>query len=54
MTRSRILNEFCKEKTEENKNAYNKQKNFCESLVRKVKTFFNNLNVKYIADNKGF
>ena len=32
-----LLNKFRKEKTEENKNVYNKQRNFGVSLVRKVK-----------------
>ena len=36
MTCSRLLNKFCKEKTEENKNGCNKQRNFFASFVRKA------------------
>ena len=39
-THSRFLNNFHKEKTEENKNEYNKQINFCGSLVREIEKRF--------------
>ena len=55
MTRTRLLNKFRKEKTKENKDAYNKQRNYCVSLIRKTKKdFFNSLDVKKITDNKQF
>jgi len=55
MTRTRLKNKFRKEDTEENKKAYNKQRNYCLKLVRKTKKdFYNNLDVKKITDNKQF
>ena len=55
MNRSRLLNKYRKEKTEETKLAYKKQRNFCVKLLRKTKKeFYNNLNVKCITDNKLF
>ena len=55
MNRSKLLNKFRKDKTKENKDAYNKQRNFCVGLMRKTKKdFYNNLDVKNITDNKQF
>ena len=53
MTRSRLLNKSRKEGNEANKIAYNKQRNYCVGLIKKQKkTFYNNLNVKRVTDNK--
>ena len=55
MNRSRLLNRYGKEKTEANRSTYKRQKNVCVKLVRKSeKEFYNNLNLKYITENKLF
>ena len=55
MNRSRLLNRYRKEKTAATRSAYKRQKNFCVKLLRKTKKeFYNNLNVKYITENKLF
>ena len=55
MNRSRLKNRFLKHNTEENKMAYNKQRNFCTSLLRKEKKhYFENLDTSKITDNKMF
>ena len=55
MTRSRLSNKFLKNKTQSDKTAYKKQKNYCVSLFRKEKkSFFENLDTKNITDNKFF
>ena len=55
MTRSRFLNRYRKNPTDLNKTEYKKQRNFCVSLLRKIKKkFFNNLEVKSVIDNKKF
>ena len=53
MERTRLRNAFLKNPTVANKLAYTKQRNFCVSLLRKVKReYFANLNEKNITDNK--
>ena len=55
MTRSRLLNRFLKNRSEENRKLFSKQRNKCVSLLRKSKKdYFENLNEKNIADNKHF
>ena len=55
MNRSRLLSRYRKEKTEVTRSAYKIQRNFCVKLLRKTrKQFYNNLNVKYITENKLF
>ena len=55
MTRSRLRNKFLKTKSQECKQAYNKQRNLCVKKVRIAKkNYFNNLNVRNITDNKQF
>ena len=55
MNRSRLLNRYRKEKTEATRSAYKRQRNFCVKLLRMTKKeFYNNLNVKYITENKLF
>ena len=52
---SRLRNKFLRNKTPENRFAYNQQRNFCVSLIRKTKIeYFSNLNEKNITDNKQF
>ena len=53
MNRSRLRNRFLKNKTKENKKAYNRQRNYVVSLLKKSKhEYHNNLNTKDIIDNK--
>ena len=55
MQRSRLRNKFLKNPSEENKLIYNKQRNFCISLLRKEKKeYFAKINEKDISDNRKF
>ena len=55
MVRSKLRNKFLKLKTNESRNAYKRQRNYCVSLLREVKeTFYENFNPKLISDNKTF
>ena len=55
MNRSRLLNKFKKDNSEQNKWAYKKQRNLCVKLLKKAKrTFYNTLDVKKISDIKTF
>ena len=53
MTRTRLRNIFLQNRSEENRIRYTKQRNFCVSLSRKTKKrYYENLNEKFVADNK--
>ena len=55
MNRSKLLNRYRNNKidiTKVTRSAYTRQKKFCVKLFRKTKEFYNNLNVKYITENK--
>ena len=55
MTRSRLLNRFRQDRTMSSHVAYKKQRNICVKLLRKTKKyFFDNLDVKFVTDNKKF
>ena len=55
MKRTRIRNKFLRERTEANRRAYNIQRNYCVSLMRKTKRYYySNLNHKQVTDNKIF
>ena len=55
MTRSRLRNIYLKNRSDNNKREYNKQRNYCVSLLRKTKTkYYGNLNEKDLTDNKQF
>ena len=57
MNRSKLLNRYRNNKidiTKVTRSAYTRQKKFCVKLLRKTKEFYNNLNVKYITENKLF
>ena len=55
MTRSRLRNKFLKPKSQECKQACNKQRNLSVTMVRKAKkNYFNNLNVRNITGNEQF
>ena len=53
MHRSRLCNEFLRERTHESKIDYNKQGNICVSLLRKTKRdYFTNLDRKIMKDSR--
>ena len=53
--RTRLRNKFLKNRTESNRVSYNKQRNFCVSLLRKTKKdYYGNLNKKDVVDNENF
>ena len=53
--RNRLRNKFLKNRTKSNRVSYNKQRNFCVSLLRKAKKdYYGNLNEKDAIDNKKF
>ena len=55
MVRTRLRNKFLKSKTNESREAYKKQRNYCISLLRETKRcFYENLNPEFISDNKKF
>ena len=55
MKRSRLRNNFLRNRTEENKILYNRQRNCCVSLLRKSKRgYHKNVNIKNVTDNKQF
>ena len=52
MKRSRLRNKYLKQRSNTNKLAYNKQRNYCVSLFCKEKNFyFNNIKTKSIIVN---
>ena len=55
MIRSKLRNKFLKLKTDESRELYKKQRNYCVSLLRETKKrFYENLNPNLITDNKKF
>ena len=55
MVRSRLRNKFLKLKTEENRLAYAKKRNYCVKLLQqKKRQYFENLNLSSITYNKLF
>ena len=55
MKRSRLRNNFLRNRAEENKILFNRQGNYCVSLLRKSKRgYYKNLNIKNVTDNKLF
>ena len=55
MTNSRLWNKFKQDRAIFSNMAYKKKWNICVKLLRKTKKyFFNNLDVKYVTDNKQF
>ena len=54
-TRSRLENRHYRDKTDETRRAYKKQKNYCSNLYKKErKKYYANLDVRKITDNKRF
>ena len=55
MTRSRSRNKFLRCRSDENKKAYNEQRNRCVKLVRSAKkAYYSNLSIKDVNSNKKF
>ena len=55
LKRSKLRNLYIKNRNEENRNNYIKQRNYCVNLLRKVKKYYyNNLNISHIKDNRKF
>ena len=55
MDGTRLRKKFLKSRSTESKLAYNKQMNYCVSLIRQTKRdYYNNLDHKNIIDNKSF
>ena len=55
MVRTQLLDKFRKENSVTNELAYKRQRNFCTKLIKKTtRSFYSNLNVNKIADNKSF
>ena len=55
MVRSKLRNEFNKSRTSENWKKYKQQRNKCLYILKGTKAnYFNNLNPKFITDNKKF
>ena len=47
MTRTRLRNKFLKDRNKENKIRFSKQRNYCVSLIRKMKKdYYSNLDIK--------
>ena len=55
LLRSKLKNNFNKQRSDENWDNYQKQRDFCVKLLRQTKEiYFSNINVKSISDNKKF
>ena len=55
MAKSKLRKKFLQTRSESDKKAYNKQRNKCISLLKKIKkAYYSNLNVKDIVNNKTF
>ena len=55
MHRSKLKDTFHKTRAKEDWNNYKKQRNFCVNLLCNTKKdYFQNLNIKDLADNKKF
>ena len=55
MKRSRLRNKFLNKKSDLDRKAYNKQRNYVFSLLRKEKKeFYDNLNANVITENRTF
>ena len=55
MKRSRLRNKFLNTKSDIDRKAYNKQRNYVVSLLRnEKKNFYSNLDTKIVTDNRTF
>ena len=51
MIRTKLRNIFLRNRNEENRIRYAKQRNFCVFLLRKTKRYYEILNEKFVVDN---
>ena len=55
MLRSKLSNKFLKDKTNEARIKYRKQRNICVHLLRRAKrNYYNDLDLSNVTDNKKF
>ena len=55
MKRSRLINKFLKDGTENNQKNFKHQRNFCKKLLKTTKkSCYSNLDIKIVTDNKTF
>ena len=55
MDHTSLRHKFLRSRSIEDRKAYNKQRNYCVSLIQKIKKdYYNNLDYKKIIDNKSF
>ena len=55
MKRSRLINKFLTDRTENNRKNFKLQINFCKKLLRTTKKpYYSNLKIKQVTDNKTF
>ena len=55
MRRTRLRNKFIDSKTDADRITYNKQRNYCVSLIRKEKkAYYSSLNIRDVTENKTF
>ena len=54
MRRSRLRNKLLNSKTDADRTAYNKQRNYCVSLKRKEGVYYSDLNIRDVTNNKYF
>ena len=55
MNRTKLRNKFLRSRSTEDRSAYNQQRNFCLTLVKKgKKDYYNHLDHKKVTNNKSF
>ena len=54
MKRSLLRNKYLNNNNEENRKLYAQQRNYCVSLLRKTKDYYENLDERKVSDNKLF
>ena len=54
MNRTKLRNKFLRSRSTEDRSAYNQQRNFCLTLVKKGKKDYNHLDHKKVTNNKSF
>ena len=55
MLRSKLRNKFLKDKTDEARTKYRKQRNICVHLLRRAKrNYYNDLDLSNVTDNRKF
>ena len=52
MKKTRVRDQFLKNRTDENKSTHINQRNYCASLLRKKTRYYSKLDEKNVTDNK--